>query len=94
MSIRMNPSGLVAILGYVILIGGVSSSIPYVAARVFYSQPPDMGILLGNCAIVLTGLVATSVATCLRKIERRMDSMESARRASGEGASHRDRART
>jgi hypothetical protein len=42
-----------------------------------------MGIVLGNGAIVLTGLVAIAAAQGLRKLEERLDRLENSRPPAG-----------
>jgi hypothetical protein len=63
-------------LAYVILAGGVVSTGFDFYNRPEMAIPQDMGVVLGNGAFVLLGLVTSAVATVLRNLEMRLDRIE------------------
>ena len=65
------------VFGYIILALGLGGTANDHITRYFYSFPQNMGIVLGNGAICLLGLVTISVATSIKKLERRLDLLES-----------------
>ncbi len=71
-------AGVVRLFGYILFAYGLVSTLLYLIFQIRYSIGPDMGIVLGNGAITLIGLVALSVATCLVQLEKRLDRLESA----------------
>ena len=76
MRIPRSGSSVLRFFGYAIFVFGTLSMIQYVTFQIWYSISPDMGIVLGNGAILLIGLVTLSVASCLRTLERRIDRLE------------------
>jgi hypothetical protein len=76
MTIPRSGSGVLRIFGYIIFVFGALSMAQDVAFQVWYSTLPDMGVVLGDGAITLIGLVAISVAICLRKLEQRIERLE------------------
>jgi hypothetical protein len=66
----------ISLLGYLILATGLLGGAIYYYTRFRYLLPQDMGIVLGNGALVLLGCVTTAVATVLRKLERRLDQID------------------
>jgi hypothetical protein len=66
----------VKIFGYLIFLWGALSTIVNVAAVKFYSFPFEMGISLGNGAIMLLGLVTIAVANCIKTLEARLQAIE------------------
>jgi hypothetical protein len=73
-SLKDGPSLQVA--GYIILAAGLSGTALDYIFRYFYSFPQNMGIVLGNSAIVLLGCVTWMAATSIKKLERRLDLLE------------------
>lgn len=67
---------LLSALAYIILAGGVVSTGFDFYNRPEMAIPQDLGIVLGNGALVLLGLVASAVATVLRSLEMRLDRIE------------------
>jgi hypothetical protein len=71
----------IRILGYLVLAAGLGGmAIDYIA-RLQYSAPQNMGIVLGNSALALVGCVTWALATALQKVERRLDELEQSRQA-------------
>jgi hypothetical protein len=70
------------LFGYIIFVFGALSTIQYLAVIVSRHLPIDMGIALGNGALVLIGLVAISTAVCLTALEQRLLKLENARAVS------------
>jgi hypothetical protein len=64
------------IFGYLILALGLGGCALYYGPRLAYGHARDMGIVLGNGAIVLLGLVTIAAASALRTIERRLRALE------------------
>jgi hypothetical protein len=62
--------------GYVIFAFGVLSTGIDFHARIYRSFPLDMGIVLGNCALLLLGLTAQVIAQSIRKLERRLERID------------------
>jgi hypothetical protein len=85
MRIPRSGSPVLRIFGYIIFAYGAISTFLYIFYQVRYSTDPDMGIVLGNGAIILAGLVALSAATCLRNLEQRLDRLENSRAPPVEG---------
>lgn len=67
----------IKILGYAILTLGVFGTADYYVTSIIYSYPQNMGIVVGNSAMILLGLVTTAVASCLKNLEGRLDKIES-----------------
>jgi hypothetical protein len=67
--------------GCTILAFGVFGTAVYSITGFQYSLPQEMGkdigIALGNGAIVLLGCATSAVASSLKKLERRLDQLES-----------------
>jgi hypothetical protein len=82
MRIPRSGSGVLRIFGYIIFIFGALGMAHDIAFRVWRSVALDMGIALGDGAIVLIGLVAPAVANCLRRLEQRLDRLETTRASS------------
>ena len=76
MRIPRSGSSVLRFFGYTIFVFGTLSMVQYVTFQIWHSISPDMGIVLGNGAILLIGLVSLSVASCLRTLERRIDRLE------------------
>ena len=66
----------VRIFGYVIFCWGALSTAFDFYTVYFRSFPINMGISLGNGAIVLLGLVAIVVAKALKSLENRLQALE------------------
>ena len=64
------------VLAYAILAGGLVGTAAEFFTRPEMAIPQDMGIVLGNGALVLLGLVASAVATVLRNLDMRLDRIE------------------
>lgn len=77
-----SDSRVVRFFGYIIFACGALGTIQYLRDQIWNSILPGMGVVLGYGAIMLTGLVALSVAACLKKLEQRIDALENAGSAS------------
>lgn len=82
MKIPKSGPEVVRLFGYIIFVFGALSTIQYLAVVVLRHLPIDMGIALGNGAVVLIGLVAISTARCLTTLEQRLLKLENARAVS------------
>ena len=76
MSIIRSHSRRVLIVGYVIFAYGVTSTVVDFVARAQFAFPRNMGIIIGNGAITIVGLVAVIIAKCLMKLEERVHNIE------------------
>lgn len=72
------------VFGYVILVLGALGFLEYFITNYLYLLPQNMGIVLGNGAIVLLGLVTLAIAKCLDHLEGRLDKIEGALSARGD----------
>ncbi len=84
---------IVRVLSYLILALGIANALQYAVVTHWRFLPLDMGIALGNGAIVLIGAVALALANGLARLERRLDSIEGAGRPS-EGSDREKAARS
>jgi hypothetical protein len=77
---KIPKSGLeiARLFGYIIFVFGSLSTIQYLVVELWRSLPIDMGISLGNGAIILTGLVALATGGCLAAFEQRLVKLENA----------------
>jgi len=66
----------VFIFGYVILALGGFGTVDYYFMRVEYSAPQNMGIVQGNTALMLLGVIALVIAQSLKSLEKRLDKLE------------------
>jgi TRAP-type C4-dicarboxylate transport system permease small subunit len=82
MRISKTGSQWVRLFGFLIFGWGILSTIADFASRMLYSFPLEMGIVLGNGAILLVGLVAITAAKALKNLEERLDRIEDNRSAS------------
>jgi hypothetical protein len=64
------------LLAYVILAGGLVLTAADFFTRPEMAIPTDMGVVLGNGALVLLGLVTSMIASVLRNLEKRLDKIE------------------
>ena len=80
MKISKAKSFPILIFGYLILALGVFGTADYYVTNILYSYPQNMGIILGNSAITLLGLVTAAVAKCLKNLEERLDGIASIRK--------------
>jgi hypothetical protein len=69
-------SWTVRLLGWIIFIYGVFSTIRYIAFQVWYSLPPDMATVLADSTLCIVGVVTITVGSNLKKLERRLDRLE------------------
>lgn len=65
--------------GYVILAGGIFNVGFDLHHRIYWSVPTDMGIVIGETGLILTGLIAQTIGQCLRRLETRLDEIEAKR---------------
>jgi hypothetical protein len=84
MQILSGSRGL-RICGYVIFAIGMIGLIQYVAIQAHRSLGTDLGIILGDGAIALIGLVALMAAGRFRLLEDRLDRLENSRGLRGDG---------
>jgi hypothetical protein len=75
---KMPNAKVVRIYGWVMLAVGVLSSGQDVYGRIRYAFPLDMGIVIGNGAIVIVAGLALVVAGSLQNLEGRLDKLEKA----------------
>jgi uncharacterized membrane-anchored protein len=70
----------VRLWGYTVLVIAAVSIVSDLVWRTVYGLPVlvplSMGIVIGNISIVLTGVVAISVANALRNVEERLERLE------------------
>jgi hypothetical protein len=66
--------------GYLSLFAGVVDIGFDVYTRTVWSIPHDMGTVIGETALILLGLTASTIGDSLRRLEQRLDRMDSARR--------------
>jgi hypothetical protein len=66
----------VRLFAYVILAGGVISTAADFFNRPEFSIPTDMGIVIGNGALILLGLATWAIATSLESVEKRLERIE------------------
>jgi hypothetical protein len=76
MRIVMPNSFPVRVFAYVILAGGILSTAADFFTRPEFAVPTNMGVVIGNTALVLLGLVASSVGSVLKSLETRLDKLE------------------
>lgn len=62
--------------GYVIAGVGLSGFGLDYYSRIAMGYPQNMGIVIGNTALVLLGVTATVIAQCLKRLEQRVDRIE------------------
>jgi len=67
----------VKISGYGILIVGILNTIIDFVSRIEYSFPLNMGLAIGNVAIVFLGAITVMIAQCLKSLEQRLAKIES-----------------
>jgi hypothetical protein len=79
MRIPKSDSRVVRFYGYAIFGFGALTTVQYLIAQLWFSIPPNMGIVLGSGAIVLAGLATTLVTNCLGSLEDRVDRLENLR---------------
>lgn len=60
----------VIVIGYLLFMSGAAGMIADFVARSHFGYPFNLGIVLGNGAITLLGLVTVIVGQCLRALER------------------------
>lgn len=82
MTIPRSGSGVIRIFGYIILVFGALSMAQDVVFQIRHSIPPNIGVVIGDGAITLIGLVAIAVAACLKKLEHRIEALENMRTSS------------
>ena len=63
-------------LSYFAFAGGVAGTAAEYYSRYVFLFPFDMGIIIGNSAILLLGLIARVVAQSVQKMEHRLDAIE------------------
>ncbi len=63
-------------LAYLILAGGLVGAAADFFNRPEVAIPTDMGVVIGNGALVLLGLVTSAIASVLRNFEKRLDKIE------------------
>ena len=66
----------VRVFGYGILACAALGYVDYFAMSILYSYPQNMGIVLGNSALALLGLVTTQIGACLKSLEERLERLE------------------
>jgi hypothetical protein len=76
MRIVMPNSFPVRVFAYVILAGGILSTAADFFTRPEFAVPTNMGVVLGNGALVLLGLVAWAIACVLKSLETQLDRLE------------------
>ncbi len=76
MSTRGPNSFPVRVFAYIILVGGVISTAFDVYNRPEVAMPADLGIVIGNAALILLGLVTSAIASVLKNLETRLDRIE------------------
>lgn len=65
--------------GYLILAGGIISVGFDLYHRVQWEVPTDMGVVVGEAALILLGLIAQTIGQSLRRLEIRLDEMRQLR---------------
>ncbi len=65
--------------GYLILMTGVISVGFDLYGRVEWAAPNDMGVVVGEAALILLGLIAQTIGQCLRRLEMRLDEFKANR---------------
>jgi hypothetical protein len=63
-------------LSYFAFAGGIAGTAAEYYSRYIYLFPFDMGIVIGNCALLLLGLIARVVAQSVQRMEQRLDAIE------------------
>ena len=66
--------------GYLILAAGILSVGFDLHRRVQWVVPTDMGVVVGEAALILLGLIAQTFGQSLRRLEARLDEFEAKRR--------------
>ncbi len=66
----------IAILGYLILAAGIVNVGFDIHHRAEWAVPTDMGLVVGELALIMFGVVTLSIAQCLRQMEKRLDQIE------------------
>ena len=74
---KKDYSRAVRYLGYTLLSGGIFMNIYYYVTLYQFLFSNCSGILVGSGAIALAGFVAVTVATGLKKLEQRVEQLES-----------------
>jgi hypothetical protein len=69
-------SATVRWLGYIFFASGALSLAQSVIEQVWLSKPPNIGLLFAGGSIALTGLLGLSVASCLNKLNDRVQRLE------------------
>lgn len=75
---RYNSRG-VLIAGYIVFALGIGNTVADFVSRIEFSFPLNIGIVIGNSAIMLIGLVSLIVGRCLKRLEERLDELEQLR---------------
>ena len=63
----------VRVWGYVILVVGTVIAAQVVLEQLWFSNAPDLTVLVAGTSMILTGLVSISIAKALRNLEARLD---------------------
>ena len=66
----------VRLFGYLFLLTGLFGIAMDEIGRSFYSHPFNLGIVLGNAAIGMVGVIALMVARQLKTLEQRLEKLE------------------
>ncbi len=79
MKMQKKDSWKLALCGYIILGLGISGFASDYFTRLQYSLSGDMGIVLGDGAITLLGIITVTIAKCLKNLEQRLDRIEASK---------------
>ncbi|MEA2987089.1 MAG: hypothetical protein QOD94_3343 [Alphaproteobacteria bacterium] len=63
-------------IGYVVLAGGITSTAQDIVSRIMFSAPLNMGIVIGNGALLLLALVTLLAAKYFKILEDRLSKLE------------------
>jgi hypothetical protein len=66
--------------GYLVFAAGIVNIGFDLYGRVEWSVPQDMGIVVGEAALLLVGCLAQIIGQSIRKLEKRLDEIDTRRR--------------
>jgi hypothetical protein len=75
----MRCSRTVRLFGYIVLACWASSVVHEIVGITVQALPLDMGIAIGNTALLLLSVLALTIASCFKKFEERLDEIQSSR---------------
>jgi len=71
----------VFVFGYLMLAAGITSAGWDIYGRVELLMPREMGTVIGECALILTGLLAIIIGQSLQRIEKQLEQFKSGRKS-------------